>query len=233
MYTLALDTSSVNSSLAIFESGSLVTSVDHHSHKLQTGFFKLIEETLETYKINAAEITRVITGIGPGSFTGVRIGVSFAKTFCQVTGAELIPVESYYLTILEFKPGTLYIPIIPSTRAECYSTVFSVSEDGRIDFHHPVCDGKPSRIHNWIRDLDSGSSTVIYGEGVVMLDKEDTFEHPKLEIIDPEDSMPKAEYALRLLENYGKNFKHVDPLALKPLYVRPSPAEMKERSEEH
>jgi tRNA threonylcarbamoyladenosine biosynthesis protein TsaB len=105
MYRLAIDTSCEKSSLAIEKDGVLIVSLEHQSQKLQTGFFSLIDRVFNENEINPFDVDQVITGIGPGSFTGVRIGVSFAKTYCQLTGAKLTGVPSFFLSLAEYIPN--------------------------------------------------------------------------------------------------------------------------------
>ena len=226
MITLAIDTSSENSSLALFSDGDLIVSSTHYSQKLQTGFFELIQKTLLKQKIEPTQIRKMIVGIGPGSFTGVRIGVSFAKTLCQLTDAELIPIESYYLGIDEYKPDTYYLAITPSTKNECYAVLYLLNREKKIETIQKISDGKPDRIPDWMNDIHDNSHLVIYGEGIEMLSDlklSDTIQISKLDI---ETSLPNAARAMRLINDFPDTFEVTDPLVLKPLYVRPSPAEM-------
>lgn len=225
MTTLAVDTSCEKSTLAIFSEGKIVVSCEHHSQKLQTGFFQLIEKTLDEKKIQPEQVEKVIIGIGPGSFTGVRIGVSFAKTFCQLTGAKLIPVRSYYLGIDDFQPDTYYLALTPSTRFECYAALFRLDGNRTFENIHDISDGKPDRICGWMKDIPDGAKLVIYGEGVESLKDLTLPDGIEISILEKDDSLPRAERALRFLDEFPDMCEAADPLALKPLYVRPSPAE--------
>lgn len=226
MLTLAIDTTCGISSLAIFNESELVSCHKHHSQKLQTGFFKVIDGVLRDHGLGLENFDRIITGVGPGSFTGVRIGVSFAKTICQFGKAELCAIESYYLGINEFEDGSYYIPLIASTKSECYSTVFRI-DGGNIRIIRELDDGPPVRIVKWLQDIDHASKVYIYGESVLMLDGSNLPRNLNLHVSDSHESMPDASRALKFLTRFKTSVKSVDPFYLKPVYVRPSPAEMK------
>ena len=225
MITLALDTSSTDSSLAIFSDDKILISKKHHSQKLQTGFFKVIEDTFRELSIEPANIGKLIVGIGPGSFTGVRIGVSLAKTFCQLTKASLIPIRSYFLALSDFERNAYYLPSIPSTRTECYAALFQINNDNEIISLHEIDDGGPMRVLHWFSRTDD-LPIHIYGEASWMFPKLDFPEGKKIKIHDASETMPDAARACDLIKSFPMLNRTEDPLKLKPLYVRPSPAEL-------
>ena len=228
MKILSIDTSCKKSSMAVFDNGKQLVSLQHNSQRLHTGFFTLIENTLKDYKLEISAFNKIIVGIGPGSFTGVRIGVSFAKTLCQLTGAELVALESYMLGIDEFKVDSYYLCVTPSTRSECYSVLYSVTENFILNTIHEVDDGSPSRVIDWLNDIPDNSKLVVYGEGIDMLKDLRLPGHLQTEFLHVQDSLSEARRAVYVLETFPDLNIKSDPILLKPLYVRPSPAEMKD-----
>ena len=76
-----------------------------------------------------ADVTALAVGIGPGSFTGLRVGVTTAKTLAQVTGKPLVGVptlDAYAWAWTEDVP-TLVV-LLPSRRGEVYAAVYKFSE---------------------------------------------------------------------------------------------------------
>lgn len=90
------------------------------------------EEVLVEAGIGAAELNAVAVSKGPGSYTGLRIGVSFAKGLCYGLGVPLIGVgslESLCEIARREHPGGIYMPMIDARRMEVYSQVFD--ENGK------------------------------------------------------------------------------------------------------
>jgi len=80
---LVFDTSSLNVSVGLYSSGTCVDSIEHYEEKHQQSkiIFQLIKDLLERNKISAQEIQELAVGTGPGSYTGLRVGHSVAKTW--------------------------------------------------------------------------------------------------------------------------------------------------------
>lgn len=93
-----------------------------HAEKLHV----LINEAYETANIQPTDVTAVVVGKGPGSYTGLRIGVSTAKGLCFASDIKLIAIES--LEILarstEVTDGII-LPLLDARRMEVYSAVFN------------------------------------------------------------------------------------------------------------
>ncbi|CAB4875044.1 unannotated protein [freshwater metagenome] len=88
---LAIDTSTSRTSVALLEDGKAIWSA-HHDGALDHGKVlpELVEEALKERKI----IERVYVGMGPGPFTGLRVGISFAWSFALARNIEVVGVCS-------------------------------------------------------------------------------------------------------------------------------------------
>jgi len=92
---LAIETSTDNCSVAIGDHKGIISSRSMHdrsSHSTKLPVF--IEEILNESRLNIAEINAIAVSMGPGSFTGLRIGVSLAKGICFGTGKPLIGINT-------------------------------------------------------------------------------------------------------------------------------------------
>lgn len=95
MKILAIDTSSKICSVAILEDTEIIVekhieNETTHSQKLMP----LIDNILKLTKLTLADFDLFACSVGPGSFTGVRIGVSTIKAFCDVTNIKVASVSS-------------------------------------------------------------------------------------------------------------------------------------------
>ena len=125
---LAFETSAKAASVALLENGKLLgesyqnTGLTHSQTLLQ-----MAEDTLKTCGKTAADVTAVAVAAGPGSFTGVRIGVAAAKGFAW--GAELPCVGVSTLEAMAESLGIwegTVVPTMDARRAQTYTAVFQV-----------------------------------------------------------------------------------------------------------
>jgi len=131
---LNLETSSTNCSVALANKGTTVAYKDlnegfSHSENLML----FIEDVLKQASIKLEGIDAVAISSGPGSYTGLRIGVSAAKGFCFGLKVPLIAVNSLLvLTEAVYKlqkhdSETMFLPLFDARRMEVYSAVFDAS----------------------------------------------------------------------------------------------------------
>jgi tRNA threonylcarbamoyladenosine biosynthesis protein TsaB len=142
---LCIETSTEVCSVSIVEDGVAVAikeDIDGRNHsKLLT---KYIDDLLKGSNLTAASFSAVAVSEGPGSYTGLRIGVSAAKGFCFATDIPLIavsPLESMTHCVLnqfsfESKEGffPLFLPMIDARRMEVYAALY----DGELKNIVPV-----------------------------------------------------------------------------------------------
>ena len=93
MITLLIDTSSSDVSIAILKSGKVVSQITENKpnqHSIYT--VEYINKTLKEAKLSPDDIDRIMVVTGPGSFTGLRIGVTIAKTYAYLKEKEIITI---------------------------------------------------------------------------------------------------------------------------------------------
>ncbi|NER09481.1 tRNA threonylcarbamoyladenosine biosynthesis protein TsaB [Muriicola jejuensis] len=127
-YILQLETASTNCSVSVAENGILLGSREHNSpsfsHSEQLHLF--IEEVIAQSGISIHDLDAVAVSKGPGSYTGLRIGVSSAKGLCYALGIPLISTATLRSLALQKKvrEGVL-IPMLDARRMEVYTAVYS------------------------------------------------------------------------------------------------------------
>ena len=87
MYFLAIETTGAFASVALLEDDRVLEHIQGHdrfSH-LQN-LMPQVKEVLENHKLSINDVETIAVSKGPGSFTGIRIGVSSARALCQVLG---------------------------------------------------------------------------------------------------------------------------------------------------
>ncbi len=128
MKILLLETSSKNCSVAISDGESLLCLCEEVSahYKQSENLHTFVKWALEGAEIELQEIDAVCLGMGPGSYTGLRIGAAAAKGFCFGLDKPLIAINSLNSMVVPFvNTGyDLIIPMIDARRMEVYNMIF-------------------------------------------------------------------------------------------------------------
>lgn len=97
-----------------------------HSEKLHV----FIKEAYETAAIQPEAIDAIVVGKGPGSYTGLRIGVSTAKGLCFASDIPLIAIETLEILAqsITIDSGVI-VPLLDARRMEVYSAVFNAQKE--------------------------------------------------------------------------------------------------------
>ena len=98
MYQLLLDSSNIFLSVGLAKDGKLVDKISYEAWQRQSEMMVTeIDKILKRNKVDKKELDDVVVGIGPGSYTGVRIGVTIAKTIAYALKIKLYAKSSLSL----------------------------------------------------------------------------------------------------------------------------------------
>ncbi|MCS4228725.1 tRNA (adenosine(37)-N6)-threonylcarbamoyltransferase complex dimerization subunit type 1 TsaB [Sphingobacterium sp. BIGb0165] len=128
---LQIDTSTTVCSVALSENGQTLAVIDldepnAHAAKVTV----LIEQILCETKRSMKELIAIAVSMGPGSYTGLRIGVSTAKGLCYGLDIPLIAINTLealffgYQEQFGLQEGEAFIPMLDARRMEVYSAVY-------------------------------------------------------------------------------------------------------------
>lgn len=125
MKILAIDTSNVPMSVAVLADTTLLaTTTINHERNHSKLLLPLIKQTLKQAGVLKTELDRIVVAIGPGSYTGLRIGVSVAKMLAYALNIPVVPVSSLEIlaTPLAVLPkGTLVVPVFDARRGNVFA----------------------------------------------------------------------------------------------------------------
>ncbi|MEA1784611.1 tRNA (adenosine(37)-N6)-threonylcarbamoyltransferase complex dimerization subunit type 1 TsaB [Arenibacter sp. GZD96] len=125
---LNLETATTNCSVGIAREGRLLALKENnsinYSHSEQLHVF--IKEVLDEASLSFTDISAVAVSKGPGSYTGLRIGVSAAKGLCYALDIPLISVATLQSMAhqIAVTPDAYIVPMLDARRMEVYSAVF-------------------------------------------------------------------------------------------------------------
>lgn len=131
-YILNIETATRNCSVAVAKDGLTVLckeiAEEGYSHAERLHVF--IEEVINEVGISFKDLAAIAVSQGPGSYTGLRIGVSAAKGLCYALNVPLIAIDTLQTLASQVSISNgLIVPMIDARRMEVYSAIFSSNFD--------------------------------------------------------------------------------------------------------
>ena len=126
MISLYLDTSSSFLYTAIFKDDVMIAQIKEElNNKLSEYALSRIEGMLRLNGISPKSINKIIVVNGPGSFTGIRIGLTIAKTFAWALSIPIIAISSLEAMALSSESNYDYVvPVIDARRGYVYASIY-------------------------------------------------------------------------------------------------------------
>ncbi|MDT0686265.1 tRNA (adenosine(37)-N6)-threonylcarbamoyltransferase complex dimerization subunit type 1 TsaB [Autumnicola psychrophila] len=210
---LCIETATTNCSVAIAKEGVVLAlkedNSDKYSHAEKLHVF--IEEILKENGLENKDIDAVAISKGPGSYTGLRIGVSAAKGLCFSLDIPLISVPT--LTSLAHQVKTddgLIIPLLDARRMEVYSAVFNKNYEQLRGTKAEILD------EDSYRSYLENQKVYFIGNGVEKFQK--ICAHPNAFFID--SKLPSAREITSLANNKFKISDMEDVAYFEPYYLK-------------
>lgn len=133
---LHIDTATDNASVSLSDNDRILAIKESSDQKNHAAFVQVaIKELLVAASINMGSIEAVSVTAGPGSYTGLRVGLSSAKGLCYALNKPLIMVNTLEVIALASietyrkngtpSANTLYAPLIDARRSEVFTAVYS------------------------------------------------------------------------------------------------------------
>ncbi|MGA8218266.1 MAG: tRNA (adenosine(37)-N6)-threonylcarbamoyltransferase complex dimerization subunit type 1 TsaB [Solirubrobacterales bacterium] len=163
------------------------------------------------------KIERIAVGIGPGSFTGLRIGIATARGLAQAREIPIVPVGSLTALahgILASPGGALALPAIDARRGEVFAALV---DNGGAELW-PAFVASPEELGDRVRELDG--APLAAGDGALRFAAE--LEAAGATVASPE--APIHRIAARHVCVVGQEASEVSPDQIQPLYLRPPDA---------
>ena len=216
IYILNIETATKNCSVSLAKNGETILCKEiaeqgySHAEKLHV----FIEEILKETGIGVTDLNAVAVSKGPGSYTGLRIGVSTAKGLCYALGIPLLAIDTLQLlakkalTVINYDGGYI-VPMIDARRMEVYSAVYDGSLNRINDVQAEILSEDsyadcPDHFY-FIGDCQEKCQTVLKGNNVHFLP----------EIVFPSAKEMSALSYEKFLKNDFEDVAYFEPFYLK------------------
>lgn len=211
---LSIETSTTVCSAALHDQGKLLSlEITHTPNSAASQLAVMIDKLL---KGSSIKIEAVAVSGGPGSYTGLRIGVATAKGICYALSLPLIALNSLEIMTIQMnntKPETsdsLLCPMIDARRMEVYTMLFN----GKLD----VIQNVSASIIDETSYADILNYKKIYFFGNGSAKCKDTITHPNAKFVD--GIFPSAGWMGGLAFNSFREKKFEDVSEFEPLYLK-------------
>ena len=205
-------------SVAVSEDGKVIFDKDDrtgNNHAEALGSF--VDEAMSFSDSHAIPLDAVAVSGGPGSYTGLRIGVSMAKGVCYALDIPLISVSTLELMCVpvllrydDMEENALLCPMIDARRMEVYASLYDRALKPVRDIQADVVDSDTYR--KWLDERP----VYFFGNGAAKCIE--TINHPNAHLIDGIE--PLAKWMMPLAEKKMLNNIHEDVAYYVPFYLK-------------
>ncbi|CUH96291.1 hypothetical protein P22_2381 [Propionispora sp. 2/2-37] len=224
MPILAIDTATLVSSVALAAADTLVAELTLQTKKTHSELLMPhIDRILQMATIEKSLLKAVAVSIGPGSFTGLRIGLATAKALAYALHIPLIGVPS--LAALAFNcpvPGSILSPVLDAQKGNVYQALYTWQ-------NAELTELVPPRVISFAAALEELAvrehPVLLLGEAAVAHRREIEARGANIMMAAPHVVMARAGSIAMLAHRLLKQGVYHDVFSLEPLYIRRSEAE--------
>ena len=208
MISLFFDSASENLKVSLIRDDeiiydkNIITNNDHSSFLVP-----FIDEAFKQNNIKFNNIDRLIVGIGPGSFTGTRIGITVGKVYAHSLNIPIFGISSLEEMIYAFNNYDYYVPVIEEKHDNLYFSIFDKTKKRLIEDKYTSKDNLYEELKKY-----NGRILIISHNG----SNYENYDCKKEEI-----------NVIEISKNILINNEEINPHLLKPNYIKKIEAESK------
>lgn len=223
---LSIETATLSGSISLARGAEVIGDCNgdpkiSHSNTLLADLDKLLADTTT----ELAQIDLFAVAAGPGSFTGLRIGIATVKALATTLDRPCAAIPTLQAVALSGGPSTSSIALLPAGRGEVFAQLFSVSGDDAVTALDEAAHIAPAKM---IEKYGSLENVLWCGAGAqAQRELIETAAESKKWRIAASQEQNLARYVGRLARRSFRENRLVAPDALQAIYVRPSDAELK------
>lgn len=220
---LAIETSGRVGSVALVQDGAVVAA-DQFPHGLKHAaeMIPRIDRLCQSLSWKRRDVQEVYVSAGPGSFTGLRIGITLAKTLALATGARLVAVPTVRVLVRNAPPeATNVVIVLDAKRDQIFSARFARTNGTWVE-------EEPARLTDLAAALRTSPRPVwLIGDGLPYHQKWVPQDDPEVRVTDPQSWQARATAVAEEGAQMARAGTFADPDRLIPIYIRRPEAEEK------
>ncbi|MGC6767911.1 tRNA (adenosine(37)-N6)-threonylcarbamoyltransferase complex dimerization subunit type 1 TsaB [Enterococcus sp. LJL51] len=166
MRILAIDTSNQTLSVAVCEDNKILgefTSTVKKNHSIT--LMPAITELMTVCQLKPQELDRIVVAQGPGSYTGLRIGVTTAKTLAYTLKKELVGISSLKVLAANcINISGLIVPVFDARRNNVYTGAYTFNKE--TEAWETIISDRHISMSDWLKQLQSYPAVYFVGEDI-------------------------------------------------------------------
>ena len=199
MKTLVIDTCTNRIIVALADNSTIFSFCNEIiENQMSNIIMEKVEKCFEEADMRPSDVERILVAVGPGSYTGIRIGVTIAKTYAWALKREIIPISSLEVIASGYNEEKLLVPYIDARRNCCFGAIYDNKLNQVLKDQYISMDDLKNKL--------SGKDYIFVSDNDLVESKE-----PKIDIIK--------------LINKHSNDACVNPHSLNPVYLKKTEAE--------
>ncbi len=224
MKILAIDTTTKFLTLAIYDNGRVYEYNLEVGTKLASLLVPTIKRVLEAAGLNISDIDTFAVGIGPGSFTGIRVGLSTIKGFGLALHKPIIGVPTLDILAMNAPASDkIIIPVIDAKRGLIYFCAYKYRK-GKLAKVAPYALITKDEFYKKIK-----SPSVIFGDALILCREDIIKNSGKAYFLDRDCWYPKAHNIITLALNRIEQGRAYKNFKINPVYLYPKECQIRRR----
>lgn len=203
MITLFIDTSTESLTIALFKDDVLLSTSTESSSEHSKYAMPILEQIFKENNIKPNMVNKIMVINGPGSFTGIRIGVTIAKIYAWALNINIVPISSLKAYAISNKNYDYYVSIIDARRNYVYAGIYDKNYDNVIKESYISKDELADKVNSLSNILVIGDTSL--------------------------DDFPVRSNKIDVVSiyNYFKNDSGINAYMVNPVYLKKTEAEEK------
>ena len=199
MKTLVIDTCTNRIIVALADNSTIFSFCNEIiENQMSNVIMEKVEKCFKEAGLKPTDVERVLVAVGPGSYTGIRIGVTIAKTYAWALKTQIIPISSLEVMVSGYDEEKLLVPYIDARRNACFGAIYDNKLNSVLKDQYILMEDLKNKLKN--------KDYIFISDDKLVESKS-----PKIDIIK--------------LINKHQNDECVNPHSLNPVYLKKTEAE--------
>ena len=218
MKILSIDTASNVCGVSILEDTNLICNLDQDTGRTHSeNLMPMIKQAFEQFNLTLKDIDLLVCDKGPGSFTGIRIGIATIKAFHDSLSIPCVGINSLEALAYSIKNDGYIVSILDCKNNNCYFALYELKDRQYVEVISPCAENIENALNLCQQKIQSNHSVTFVGDGSVIFKEQISNVFENCIFATPENNLLNSYYVGLAGLSHFKEKKSEDIL---PLYLK-------------